>query len=470
MPFFTFEAMDSTGQEIRDQIEAPTEAEAQATIRQMGYFVTKIAQQKARKSTTAKAKSGRRANRTFAIGGVSKKLITQFTRQLSILQDAGLPILRSLKILENQAKPGALKNSLMDICDEIEGGSTLSEAMAKSPKAFDRLYVNMIKAGEAGGALEVILKRLAEFQESAQSLRRKVKGAMIYPIVVILVAIGILTFIMWKIVPQFIKIFKEFKVELPTPTLILIGISNWVVGNILLIPVIPIIVWLSIKLIRKFNFGRVGWDLFILKLPIIGMLTEKNILARTTRTLGTLVSSGVPILEALNITRETAGNAVFEHLFGKVSDSIREGESIARPMKENSRPGFHPMALFFWIMLFALPVSPIIAIPAIGSVGYMIVMVAALIGGLVYFLRMSSSVVDDLVVNMVDVGEETGELDTMLYKVADNYDEEVSVLTEGLTKLMEPLLIVFLGGAVGFIVIALFMPLIKLITALSGGH
>ena len=469
MPTFTFEAMDSTGQEIRDQIEAPTEAEAQATIRQMGYFVTKIAQQKARKSAAAKAKPGRRGNRSFAIGGVSKKLVTQFTRQLSILQDAGLPILRSLKILENQAKPGALKNSLMDICDEIEGGSTLSEAMSKSPKAFDRLYVNMIKAGEAGGALEVILKRLAEFQESAQSLRRKVKGAMIYPIVVIMVAVGILTFIMWKIVPQFIKIFAEFKVELPTPTLILIGISNWVVSYVFLIPMIPIAIWLTIKLIRKFNFGRVGWDLFILKLPVLGSLTEKNIMARTTRTLGTLVSSGVPILEALNITRETSGNAVFEHLFGKVSESIREGESIARPMKEHSRPGFHPMALFFWVALFAVPVTPLIALPAIGSTGVMIVLVAGVVGGLVYFLRMSSSVVDDLVVNMVDVGEETGELDTMLYKVADNYDEEVSVLTDGLTKLMEPLLIVFLGGAVGFIVIALFMPLIKLITALSGG-
>ena len=469
MPTFTFEAMDSTGQEIRDQIEAPTEAEAQATIRQMGYFVTKIAQQKARKAAAAKAKPGGRGNRSFSIGGVSKKLVTQFTRQLSILQDAGLPILRSLKILENQAKPGALKNSLMDICDEIEGGSTLSEAMGKSPKAFDRLYVNMIKAGEAGGALEVILKRLAEFQESAQSLRRKVKGAMIYPIVVILVAVGILTFIMWRIVPQFIKIFKEFKVELPTPTLILIGISNWVVDYIVIIPMIPIAIWLSIKLLRKFNAGRVGWDLFILKLPVLGTLTEKNILARTTRTLGTLVSSGVPILEALNITRETSGNAVFEHLFGKVSESIREGESIARPMKEHSRPGFHPMALFFWVMLFTVPLMPLIALPAIGATGYMIVLVAGVVGGLVYFLRMSSSVVDDLVVNMVDVGEETGELDTMLYKVADNYDEEVSVLTEGLTKLMEPLLIVFLGGAVGFIVIALFMPLIKLITALSGG-
>jgi type IV pilus assembly protein PilC len=466
---FSFEAMDSTGQEIRDQIEAPTEADAQATIRNMGYFVTKISQQKARKSGAEKAKTGRRGNRTFAIGGVGLKQVTAFTRQLSILQDAGLPILRSLKILENQAKPGALKNSLMDICEEIEGGSTLSEAMGKSPKAFDRLYVNMIKAGEAGGALEIILKRLADFQERSQSLRRKVKGALIYPVVVIMVATAILTFIMLKIVPEFVKIFKEFKVELPAPTLVLMAISEWVVGYFWLIPAIPIAIWLTIKLLRKFKFGRVGWDLFVLKLPVIGMLTEKNIMARTTRTLGTLVSSGVPILEALNITRDTAGNAVFEHLFGKVSESIREGESIAKPMKENSRPGFHPMALFFWVALFAVPVAPLIFLKALGSTGIMIVLVSGIVGALIYIMRMSSSVVDDLVVNMVDVGEETGELDTMLYKVADNFDEEVSVLTEGLMKLMEPLMIVFLGGAVGFIVIALFMPLIKLITALSGG-
>ena len=393
MPMFNFEAMDSTGQEIRDQIEAPTEAEAQATIRQMGYFVTKITQQKARKSAADKAKPGRRANRSFAIGGVSQKLVTTFTRQLSILQDAGLPILRSLKILEGQCKPGALKNSLMDICEEIEAGSTLSEAMAKSPKAFDRLYVNMIKAGEAGGALEIILKRLADFQERSQSLRRKVKGALIYPCVVVLVATGILTFIMLSIVPQFVKIFKDFKVELPGPTLLLMKMSDWVVNYYFLIPAIPIGIWLTIKLIRKFPSGRTGWDLFVLKLPVIGKLTEKNIMARTTRTLGTLVASGVPILEALNITRETAGSSVFETLYGKVAESIREGESIAKPMKENSRPGFHPVAMGFWAMLFAGPVIPLIFFDGFAAMGMMLTLAAGILGGLIYLMRMSSSVV-----------------------------------------------------------------------------
>jgi type IV pilus assembly protein PilC len=315
--------------------------------------------------------------------------------------------------------------------------------MAKSPKCFNRLYVNMIKAGEAGGALELILQRLADFQERAESLKRKVKGAMIYPIVVVTVAVCILTFIMIKIVPSFRDIFTEFQLELPFMTELLVSISDWCVRYWYLIPGVPITIWLTIKLIRKFRHGRIGWDSYIIKVPIFGQLIEKNILARTTRTLGTLVASGVPILEALNITRDTAGNAIFERMFTKISEAIREGESIAKPMKENSVPGFHPVALFFWIT----------SIP--------------LIGGLIYMLKYKKRIVDDIVVNMVDVGEETGELDTMLYKVADTYDEEVAVLTEGLTKLMEPLLILFLGGAVGFIVIALFIPLVKLIEGLS---
>jgi type IV pilus assembly protein PilC len=267
---------------------------------------------------------------------------------------------------------------------------------------------------------------------------------MVYPVVVISVAVGILTFIMIKIVPSFVAIFEDFDTTLPTMTIVLISISNAAVDWWFLIPGIPIGFWLFIKLLRKFKAGRVGWDMFLLKMPIFGPLVEKNILARTTRTLGTLVSSGVPILEALNITRETSGNAQFEFMFTKVIESIREGESIAKPMKEFSKMSFQPMCAFFWFIFCGGP-----------------------IGLLLYLGRMNSRVVDDLTVNMVDVGEETGELDTMLYKVADTYDEEVSVLTESLVSLMEPLLIIFLGGAVGFIVIALFMPLVKLITDLS---
>jgi len=443
MPTYQFEAMKADGTEIKDVIEAPNEEEAQATIRQMGYFVTKISEKKARSAIGRKKKSARK--KSFAIGRVKGKVLTTFTRQLSILQDAGLPILRSLRILENQAKPGALKNSLIDVCDEIEGGATLSEAMAKAPKAFDRLYINMIKAGEAGGALETILQRLAEFQERAQTLKRKVKGALVYPIVVVLFAVAILCFIMVKIVPEFQKIFSEFGVELPPMTQVLIAASNGVAHWWFLIPAIPIAIWLFVKLICRFGPGRYGFDLFLLKMPIFGQLVEKNIVARTTRTLGTLVASGVPILEALFITRETSGNYVFENLYGKVHEAIREGETIAQPLKDYARPGFHPVALFFWAFFIAGPV-----------------------GMLLYVLKMNQKIIDDMVVNMVDVGEETGELDTMLYKVADTYDEEVAVLTEALMSLMEPLLIIVLGCAVGFIVIALFMPLISLITSLSG--
>ena len=464
MPTFQFEAMDATGQEIKDVIEAATEEEAQTTIRQMGYFVTKISVKKA--GAEAGVGAAKR-KRTFAIGGASTKILTTFTRQLSILQDAGLPILRSLRILEGNAKPGKLKNALMDVCDEIESGSTLSEAMAKCPRVFNRLYINMIKAGEAGGALEIILQRLADFMERAESLKRKVKGAMIYPVVVVIVAVLILTFIMLKIVPVFAKMFEEFELKLPAATLLLVNISDYIVKYWFLIPLVPLGIWLFIKLVRKFKVGRMGWDMFMLKLPIVGNLVEKNIMARTTRTLGTLVASGVPILEGLNITRETSGNAVFERMYGKVTESIREGETISRPMKEHSRLGFHPVALFFWMLLGAFPGIVIMFLPQMLQIGAGVAGAGALITSLWYATKIRTRVVDDLVVNMVDVGEETGELDTMLYKVADNYDEEVKTLTDGLMALMEPLLIVFLGGAVGFIVIALFMPLVSLIQGLT---
>ena len=223
MPKYQFEAMDPQGQEIKDVIEATTQDEAQATIRSMGYFVTKISVQKQAKGSAASSGKGRK---TFALGGAGGKSMVTFTRQLSILQDAGLPILRSLKILEDQAKPGALKNGLIDVCDEIEGGASLSEAMSKVPKVFDRLYVNMIKAGEAGGSLEVILRRLAEFRERTQSLKNKILGAMLYPVMVVVFTILILTFIMLFIIPQFKEMFEEFGIDLPVATELLIEISN----------------------------------------------------------------------------------------------------------------------------------------------------------------------------------------------------------------------------------------------------
>lgn len=479
MPIYQFEAMDATGQEIRDEIDAPNEEEAQTTIRQMGYFVTKISVKKAAAAASA-GKGGKK--RGFAIGGAKTKHICAFTRQLSILQDAGLPILRSLKILENNSKPGKLKFALMDVCDEIESGATLSEAMSKSPKVFSRLYVNMIKAGEAGGALETILQRLADFLERAESLKRKVKGALIYPVIVVSVAAAILTFIMIWIVPTFEEMFEEFGLDLPAPTVLLIAMANYIKDYWFLLIAMPVCLMILVKLLRKFKHGRTGFDMFIIKVPVFGPLMEKNILARTTRTLGTLISSGVPILEAINITRETASNAMFERLFTEVNNQIREGEVISKPLKEHSVLGFHPMSIFFWVLFGIFPgcVLMSVAITAVGTkldengmvqtltnLSTQMILGGGALAGLWGATKIKTRVVDDLVVNMVDVGEETGELDTMLYKVADTYDEEVRVMTDGLTALMEPLMIVFLGLAVGFIVISLFMPLVDLISGLT---
>src|SRR6266568_112957 len=239
MPTYKFEAMDTAGGEVKDAVDAPSEEEAQQKIKQMGYFVTKITEVADGKKGKGKGKLAakrKKKGKAFTIGGVSNKQLCTFTRQFSTLQDAGLPVLRSLKILEGQMRPGVLKNALMDVVEDVESGSTLSEAFAKHPKCFDRLYVNMVKAGEAGGALEVILKRLADFKEKAQTLKRKITGAMVYPVVVILVAIAILSFIMIFIIPKFEKIFKEFEMTLPDATQLLMNISQWFVKYWYMIP------------------------------------------------------------------------------------------------------------------------------------------------------------------------------------------------------------------------------------------
>jgi len=428
MATFQYEAMDNTGLEVKDTIEANSEQEAQSKIREKGFFVTKIAEKgrgkktkeggktkgdaKTQADTKKKAVAKRKKGGGFSFGGVSGKKLCTFTRQLSTLQDAGLPILRSLRILEGQLKPGPLKSSLLGVIEDVESGSTLSEAMSKQPKAFDNLYVNMVKAGEAGGALEVILQRLAEFKERAESLKRKVKGAMIYPGAVITVATLIVGFIMYYIIPKFKKIFDDFGTELPGMTVLLITISDSVVNYWYLGPALPFALWLMVKIIKKNKTGSYVCDWISLRIPLLGMIFRKAIVARTCRTLGTLVASGVPILEALSITRDTAGNTVFYNAYQHIIAAIREGETMAVPLRE-------------------------------------------------------TRVVDEIVVNMVDVGEETGALDTMLYKVADVFDEEVGVLVEGLVNLLEPLMVVVLGLIVGFIVIALFMPLIKLLNDLS---
>src|SRR5215471_4888812 len=271
MATFKYEAMDTSGGEVKDSVDAVNEEEAQQKIRQMGYFVTKITEVAGSgKGKKKKAAGKRKKGQTFTIGGVSSKALCTFTRQFSTLQDAGLPVLRSLRILEHQMKPGVLKNALIDVVDDVESGSTLSEAFAKHPKCFDRLYVNMVKAGEAGGALEVILQRLADFKEKSQSLKRRITGAMVYPCVVILVAVLILTFIMVFIIPKFQKIFKDFEMKLPYITELLISASRWFVKYWYVIPLIPMAIVLTLKLIRLNRTGAYILDKIKLFLPVSG--------------------------------------------------------------------------------------------------------------------------------------------------------------------------------------------------------
>ncbi|MBN1510594.1 MAG: type II secretion system F family protein [Phycisphaerae bacterium] len=418
MPTFMFEAMNQAGEAVKDEVEAASNEDALARIRAMGYFPTRIRQKGGKKKPQTGTTTKKKAAGAGGFGKVKSKTITQFTRQLSTLQDAGLPILRSLRILEQQQKPGLLKNVLRQVADDVEGGSTLSEAFAKHPKAFNRLYVNMVAAGETGGVLDVILLRLADFMEKAQRLKRKVVGAMIYPTVVIMFAVGIVSGIMIVVVPKFKDIFFDFGVQLPGVTKMLIGISDWFVKGrppgwaIVLLS--PLGFFLFLKLLKQSKGGRMVIDTVVLKLPILGQILEKTAVARFTRTLGTLISAGVPILEAINITKETSGNEVYAKALGTVHDRIREGDSFAAPLR-------------------------------------------------------ASKVCDGIVVNMIDVGEETGELDKMLMKIADNYDEEVETLVGGLVSLLEPVMVVVLGVLCGFIVVALFMPLVALISSVSGG-
>jgi len=420
MPTFQYEAMNAAGQEVPGQIDAATTEEAIGRIREMGLFPTKV-KEKAGKRKAGAAVSAEPARRKPAgartFGRVSSKQLTQFTRQLATLQDAGLPILRSLRVLEQQQKPGLLQQVIKQVAEDVEGGATLSEAMGKHPKAFNRLYVKMVAAGEAGGVLEIILERLAEFMEKAQTLRRKVTSAIIYPAVVITFAIGIVTFIMVVVVPSFTKIFSDFGTALPRPTKMLIAISDWFATGTppgwVIVIFSPLAFYMILKLIKQSYVGVYVLDLAKLKLPVFGNLIHKTSVARFTRTLGTLIGAGVPILEAINITKDTTGNEVFTRALGATHDSIREGESFAAPLR-------------------------------------------------------AARIVDSLVVNMIDVGEETGDLDKMLMKVADNYDDEVDVLVSSLVSLLEPIMVAVLGVIVGFIVLALFLPLVKLIEAVSG--
>jgi type IV pilus assembly protein PilC len=416
MPVFQYVALDSQGVEVKDEIEALSEKEAISKIRNMGYFPTKV------RSKTATKAGGKAAAKTVrrrgANGRVRVKYVTQFARQLSTLQDAGLPILRSLRILQEQQKAGNFKRIVGYVADDIEGGSTLSEALARYPHAFDRLFVNMVAAGETGGVLDLILSRIADFKEKAIRLRGRVKSAMIYPCVVLSAAFLIVLGLMKFVIPSFKTVLEEMvEGKLNPVTTTVLGISNWIAyqyGWAVMIA-IPVIIIFILRIVRRFRPGRLVLDAVTLRMPVIGQISSKVSITRWTRTLGTLISAGVPILDALNVTRETAGNEVYANVLGTIHNSIRQGDTFAGPLRQ-------------------------------------------------------SKTVDLLVSNMVAVGEETGDLDKMLLKVADNYDEQVDVLVGGLMSLLEPIMILGLGSIVMTIVLAVFLPMIQVIQSLSAAQ
>jgi type IV pilus assembly protein PilC len=322
-------------------------------------------------------------------------------------------LLRGLRVLEKQEKNATLKEILGKLATSIEGGSTFSEALAQHPKVFNRLFVNMVKAGELGGVLEVVLKRLAEFSEKAQKIKGKVKAALFYPIAVLIVAVGIMILLMCFVVPKFKDVFSGMGFKLPGFTLFVMGVSDIIKNNILATMGVVALCVIAFLLFIKTKFGRHCWDKFQLHMPAFGPVISKVAISRFTRTLGTLVSSGVPILQALTIVRETAGNVIIAGAVQKIHESVKEGETITAPME-------------------------------------------------------GSGVFPPMVVSMVDVGEQTGALPEMMMRIADDYDEQVDNAVSAMTSLLEPIMIIFLAVIVGSIVIAMFLPLIQMISNMSG--
>jgi type IV pilus assembly protein PilC len=427
MPKFNYVALDTRGNETKGSIEVPSQNEAIGRVKEMGLFPTKIIEadkenkvdKKGKSKPAPKTKTGGKKGVNINIkipflgGRVKPKVLTTFTRQLATLVDAGLPLLRGLRVLEKQERNQTLKKVLGELSISIEGGSTFSEALAQHPKVFNKLFVNMVKAGELGGVLEVVLKRLAEFSEKAQKIKGKVKAAMFYPTAVMVVAVGIMILLMCFVVPKFKDVFAGMGVKMPAFTLFVMATSEIIKNNILGTLGVMVGLVIVFLLIIRTKIGRLTWDKSKLHLPAVGPVISKVSISRFCRTLGTLVSSGVPILQALTIVKETAGNVVISNAVVKIHESVKEGETITAPL-EGSRV-FPPM-----------------------------------------------------VVSMVDVGEQTGALPEMLLKIADNYEEEVDNAVAAMTSLLEPIMIVFLAVIVGSIVIAMFLPLIAMISNLSG--
>jgi len=427
MPRYTYVALDARGQESTGLVDASSTNEAIGQLRQAGYFPTNVFEEgKGGGPTVKAAKQRAKAVRAAAPATPGKgivlferktikpRVLMIFTRQLATLIDAGLPRLRALTVLAKQERDKVLQKTISNLSDAVQSGSTFSEGLAQHPKIFNDLYVNMVRAGELGGVLELVLSRLAEFQEKAQKIKNKVVAAMVYPIIVMFLAVAIMGFLLVFIVPRFEAIFQDMLGDKPLPaiTLFVIGASNAVKNNWPMIIGAVVLAFIGVKLLGRTPAGRMGIDRVKLRTPLFGDLLRKTAISRFSRTLGTLVTSGVPILQALNITRETAGNTVIAGAITQVHDSVKEGESIVQPLEASG--AFPPM-----------------------------------------------------VISMIDVGEETGQLPEMLLKIAEVYDDEVDNSVAGLTSMLEPIMIVFLAVVVGTIVIALFMPLISIISGLQ---
>ena len=431
MPRFQYVALDARGQESTGSVEANSTNEAIGRLRQSGYFPTGVYEEgrapasrdgkvKKPRTTPIAAAAAPTAKRKgvsitlFKKQKVKSRVLMIFTRQLATLIDSGLPLLRSLNVLARQERDPVLKRTTEALSDSVQGGNTFSDSLAQHPKIFNELYVSMVKAGELGGVLEVVLERLAEFQEKAQKIKGKVLSAMIYPAIVMTMAVAIMGFLLVFIVPRFEAIFKDMLGDKPLPgiTIFVISISRFAQSNWAILIGAGIALIVGIKVLGRTSGGRSLLDQFKLRLPLFGDLIRKTSISRFSRTLGTLVSSGVSILQALNITRDTAGNTVIANAISQVHDRVKEGESIVQPLETSG--AFPPM-----------------------------------------------------VVSMIDVGEETGQLPDMLLKIADVYDGEVDNSVAALTSILEPIMIVFLAVVVGTIVIALFLPLISIITTLQ---
>ena len=433
MATFQYIAKDASGAERRGTVEAGDRSAAIAAVRAQGLLPTALGEVKGTAAAPAAKKAAKGAKApakkagpkkdiqiniklpNFLRGRIKTKVLTQFTRQLATLVNAGLPLMRGLEVLKRQMKDPQMVEALNGISENIAAGGTFSEALTAYPKIFDKLYVNMVKAGEAGGVLEVVLGRLAEFAEKSEKIKNKVKGAMIYPCVVLVAAVGITWFLLVAVIPKFQSVFNDMLggAALPAITQFVINASEFMQHNGLQIALAVAAVVVICKVIGKTEKGAYLFDALKLKMPVTGTLAQRSAVSKFTRTLGTLLSSGVPILQSLVITRDTTGNRILTQAIQNVHDAVKEGESMTQPLSQ-------------------------------------------------------CKVFPPMVVSMVEVGEETGALADMLTRIANTYDDEVDNAVAGMTAAIEPALIIVLAVVVGTVVIAMFLPMVKIIGSVSG--